>query len=253
MALSDMYSAATVAYPLDEASGNALDAIGSVDLTDRNTTGAGTGLFYANARDLELSANEGFTASDNAALSMGDIDFFVVMWFNPESSQLQWLVSKGDTGTSANLEYSLDVQASNKPRFLVGSGSSSTTITWTGAAASNGSWNLAIGYHDSVNNLIGISLNGGAFETASCTHGSHDNANAFCVGDLTMSPLLPFDGLLQDCVIGKNYVPTDSDASALWNSGAGVAFANWAGGGGGPAFTGLIGGGVGAGSYVIGA
>lgn len=234
MALSDMKTAAVAWYPLDEASGNAIDGIGAVDLTERATVGVGTGKFYGNARDFESGDGDGFTVADEATLSVADIDFFIVAWVNPESfTSTRWIIAKGDTGTTANLPYSVDIQTSGKPRIIVGNGAGSSTIyTWTGTALSTGAWGLVIMYHDAANNLIGVSVNGAAFETAACSHGSF-NDTAHCVlGDLTTGALLPFDGLMQDVVLGKNYIPTDSDAAALWDSGTGVAFDDWDAGGG---------------------
>ncbi len=40
MSLAAAKPFASVAYPLDEASGNGIDAVGAVDLTDNNTVGA---------------------------------------------------------------------------------------------------------------------------------------------------------------------------------------------------------------------
>ena len=61
-------------YLMDEASGNAIDLIGALDLTDNGSVGAGTGFSDAgasfdNSRDF-IPSNDYFSHADNAAFDL---------------------------------------------------------------------------------------------------------------------------------------------------------------------------------------
>src|SRR5690348_11404000 len=61
-------------WKLDEASGSRADSAGANTLTDNNTVAGLAGLI-SNAGDFERDNSESLSIADNAALSMGDIDF----------------------------------------------------------------------------------------------------------------------------------------------------------------------------------
>ena len=71
-------------WEMDEASGDAIDAHGSNDLTDTNTVAAAAGKING-ARDFETGNSECFLLADNTDLSMGDIDFSITAWVQLES------------------------------------------------------------------------------------------------------------------------------------------------------------------------
>lgn len=235
MALADAKAAASVAYLLDEASGIALDAVGSIDLIDNNTVGAAGGMFDG-ARDYEQSAGEYHSHSDDAALSVADVDAFWIVWLNAESlSNFPTIFSKGLAGQTTR-EYTLwvDTDDSNKGAFSLGNGTNVTTVKTTGALSTS-VWHLLIGRHDATSNEIGISIDGGAFVTTAHSGGGFDGTGEFQLGASAAQSIF-WDGLLDEFVLGKGYLFTDADASALWNGGTGVAFADWDAG---EAFTGL--------------
>ncbi len=72
-------------YKMDESSGNAIDAIGSNDLTDNNTVGTATGQ-VGTGRDFEDTNTEGFSITDASQTGLDLIDDFTIMlWQNPET------------------------------------------------------------------------------------------------------------------------------------------------------------------------
>lgn len=230
MALSDAAAAATAAYPLDEASGSAIDAVASLDMTETGGTIDSAAGLMGNARDFELADTELFEVADDAAVSMADIDFTIIAWVKPESvGTTNWIVSKGD---GDDLEYGVKIGNSNRFVLWVSSANGFANLTEVSnvayGAAQTGVWHLVVAEHDSVNNLLKISVNGNAFETAAYSAGSYNSAAPFGIGGYSAFSEY-FDGLIQQVVILKNYLLSDDEVDELWNSGAGVPFADWAG------------------------
>lgn len=85
MALADAVSSAVAHWNLNESSGTRVDSVGSNDLTDNNTVGVDTGKF-GNAAYFDILNSEYLSINDNAALSMGDVDFMLRAWIKLEST-----------------------------------------------------------------------------------------------------------------------------------------------------------------------
>lgn len=234
MSLATAKSFATAAYLFNEASGNALDSVGSNDLTDHNSVGTGTGLL-GNARDFESSSAQFFDHADAAALSgPGDDDFTICLYINPESqADGNALVSKWPGG--GNSEYLLRWVNSGGIRlqwFCSADGSAAdNVIASTFGALSNGTWHSVVAVQDSVNNEIRLYVNG-TKDSTSHAGGVFNGTGSFFVADDGGGAR--FDGLMDELVIIKGYAFTDADATEHWNSGAGKSFTTWdaaAGGG----------------------
>jgi hypothetical protein len=85
-----------VAYwRLDEASGNATDTKGSSTLTDNNTVTSAAGKI-STSRQFTAANSEFLSIADNAALSTGNIDFWIGGWiYNDSLSGQRMIASKG--------------------------------------------------------------------------------------------------------------------------------------------------------------
>lgn len=224
MALSDAKPFAAAAYPLDEASGNAIDAVGALDLTDNNTVGSATGLIDG-ARDFERANAESFSHADDAAFSVGDIDWTICGYFNAESfTDGMGLVSK--FGAAGNREYMVRFTAGPVAQgFVSADGTATTSVSAsTFGNLSTATWYAFAFVHDSVANEIRIYINGTKNSTAHAG-GVFDGTATFRVGDEGGGDR--FDGLIDELVIVKGYAFTDADATEHYNGGAGVAFADW--------------------------
>src|SRR5688572_575838 len=176
MSLAAAKAAATANWPLDEASGNAIDSVGANDGTETSgTIGSASGVF-GNARDFEAGDTEWFAVADHADISMGNIDFCIVFWAKPETvdSNLRYAVCKGDSATATQIPYGVAIEA-NRFRLLVGDGGSNFTVVYQSGTISAGNTYLVVAKHDSVNNVVGVSINGGAYNEAPCTHGSFND------------------------------------------------------------------------------
>lgn len=232
MALADAVPYAVAHWALDESSGTRVDSIGSNDLTDNNTVGVGTGLF-GNCADFERDDSEYLSIADNAALSCGDVDFTFACWINPESSLRGRTIAGKGANASVNMEWRASGFGSfDRLSFAVGySGNNSRSVAQDGSIAT-GVWHLLVVWHDSVNNLIGISWDGAAATTTAHSDGVNDGVHTLCLGKGGSNDAGHMDGLMDDAVFLKGYVLSNTEIAELWNSGAGVAFADWAGGGG---------------------
>jgi hypothetical protein len=167
-------------WKLDEASGIAIPSYGTNTLTDNNTVTSAAGKVYATARQFVQANSESLSIADNAALSTGNVDFWFALWINPDDVNTgfhSW-VAKDD---NVNIDYNL---FSNNTQINLGvttaGGQKTATIN---AALSAATWAFLLGYHDAANDLVGISVNGGAFTTAA-TGGSapNDTSAIFTIG-----------------------------------------------------------------------
>lgn len=225
-------------WPLDEASGNAIDAHSTNDLTETGgTIGTGTGPDAGTARDCEADDTEYFEIADNADLSFGNEDFSFAIWYKPESEDAfgaRGLLSKGWAVGDGNAEYSLYHEgSSDRFKFTVRSDaiSTGTATADTLGAASTGTWYFLVAVHDSVNNLLKISGNGGAFDTTSFSTGCQDKSNAFRIGEAGSTSRYA-DGLFAYCGVWGRVLTSD-EVTELYNSGAGRDYDYITGGGGG--------------------
>lgn len=216
-------------WKLDEASGNALDAHGSNDLTETSgTIDAATGK-VGGARDFEVGDTEFFAHADNADLSTGDIDFTWSAWVRLESTGANRVVfAKWDF--TGQREYALFYNnAADRFEFDVssnGQGSGATAVRAdTLGAPSLATWYHLVGWHDSVNNQIGICANAGTADVAAHSTGVRDGSAGFALGSFlaTGAGDSHWDGLIDEVGFWKR-VLTSTERTALYNSGNGLAY-----------------------------
>lgn len=218
-------------WPMDESSGSALDSHGSNSLDDHGSTGTATGK-VGNARDLEADNFNYFSHADTADLSVGDIDFTVACWVNFESFDVLFpaLIAKSDPD-SAQYGYMV-LYNTTRNRFVIeasGTANGSTDQELdadTFGAASFATWYFVVAWHDSVNNQLGIAINGGTADVVSYTAGVFDSSARFTVGarDLVGDPGQRLDGLIDEVGFWKK-VLTSAERTWLYNSGNGRSYA----------------------------
>ncbi len=226
-------------YPLDEASGSGIDAhTGGLNLAEvSGSIGAASGL-VSGARDFEAGDSEALQL-DNAAFALTG-DFTIAGWVNAESLSTNTVAARW-LATGNQRCYSLDY-ASSRFRFLVTTnGASGTAAIATGntfGAASTGTWYFVAGWHDAVNDQLGVSVNAGTPDLVSHSAGVFNGTAPFNIGAVnSTAPSSGWDGLVDELgVWGKVLTPTE--LTWLYNSGAGRSYADIvaeAGGGAGPA------------------
>jgi Concanavalin A-like lectin/glucanases superfamily len=209
-------------WKLDESSGDALDAHGTNDLTDNNTVGSASGKING-ARDFEAANGEYFSRADNAGLSTGDIDFTFAAWVNAESlSGFPVVANKGWAGSGGGREWILYYRTdASRFRFAVENETAEVDANTLGAA-STGTWYHVVCWHDSVNNQIGIAVNGGSADTAAYSGGVTDAAGDFRIG-ASPTQSLYWDGLIDEAGFWKR-VLSSAERLVLYNGGSGLAY-----------------------------
>ena len=216
-------------WTLDEASGTRADSHGSNDLTDNNTVASAAGKI-SNAGDFEKANNEYLSHADNADLSFSGADPFTISaWVNLESNDgTMNVVAKfnaaGDTG-GYFLRYN---QGLNRFDFRVGAddGASGTNLGQVQAnnfgAPSTATWYFLVAWHDPVNDVLGISVNGTVNTNAHATN-VFDDAGSFCIGRLGDFNGQYWDGLIDEVGLW-NRVLTSDERAELYAGGSGLAY-----------------------------
>jgi hypothetical protein len=220
-----------VAYwQLDEASGNATDSVGSNTLTNNGSVGSATGK-VGTARDFGTGVStKFFRLADNADLSTGDIDFTFAAWVKPSALTKSYaaVLTKGD---GSSLEYQLIYRLSQSAFDWAVKDSANNVRATNFGAPSVGTWYHLVCWHDSVNNLIGISVNAGTPNTTSYSGGVTDTAYTFAIGTLGSyaDSSSTWDGLIDEVGFWKR-VLTSQERTDLYNGGSGLAFSSFGGG-----------------------
>jgi hypothetical protein len=207
-------------YPLEnlnDVSGNGLT------LTNNNAVTFTAGK-VVNAANFVAASHQWLSHADDALFRMGDIDFTIAAWVN--------LASKGaNTGQIAgkrftgNLEYYLRWNVSSD-RFNLevspdGANPSHIEATTFGSPSLS-TWYFVVAFHDSVNNLLGISVNNGTVDTTPYSTGVFAGTALFGIGCWTDFPNTSefWDGLIDEVAIYKRLL-APSEQTALYNNGFG--------------------------------
>lgn len=211
-------------WSLDETSGTRNDSHSTNNLSDNNTVGYNTGV-KSNAAAFARASSEYLSISDNAALSMGDIDFTIVAWvYLTDLTTSQIFVQKGSASDVNQREYSLLYNvASNRFRFLAGNSTTSGYINADNLGAPSGTtWYFLVGEHDATNNTLTISVNNGTANSASYTGGSFNSASAMTVGAMS-DGTYSVNGRIDEVAIYKRLLTAD-EIEWLYNSGSGRSY-----------------------------
>lgn len=214
-------------WSLDEASGNALDAHGSNPLTDVVGVSAGTGV-VAGARSY-VSASAYFTHADNADLSAGDTDFSFQAWVKLTDKLASRVILRKWDGGGTEYIFWYDFNVLTSDRFSLAVRSGGGTLTHVEAntlgSPSTGTWYLVHGWHDSVNNLIGISVNAGTADTNAHSAGVADTSAVFDMGHSEGTSNEDMVGLIDEAAMWRK-VLSSTERTWLYNAGAGRSYAD---------------------------
>lgn len=222
-ATADLPQTASVVarYLLDEASGNAIDEVGALDLTDTNTVTAGTGLAlpggtFDNARDFEAGNSEHFTHVDNAAFDLTGAFSFAV-WVNLESLATTRMVMAKDGG-AGNLSYFLTFSSANTIELRVSNdGTNAKTAAASGTFTTTGSFfHLGVVYQPSTRIEFYIDGASNATDTTSIPASIFNSTAGFKLGANGATAANFFDGLMQDAIIWKGVALSDAEVAELY-------------------------------------
>lgn len=201
--------------------------------TPRQISGA---QFWTSADSGALSGNAGsFVAASTQYLSQADAggtlrgrghaDFTIAGWvYLTDVAAAYGIVGHGSANTTAGMGYRLLFDNTTvKLIWLISDGTATTTVTHTTFGnLSAATWYFYVVQYDSANNLTGISINGGAFNTAAQTTGAQSEAGSFFIGN---RPGLgaPHNGRV-DATARWNRLLTAGEIATLYNFGRGVRY-----------------------------
>lgn len=157
----------------------------------------------------------------NASLQMGDNYLWIAAWVKPDSVTGQAGIVCKFTGGSR--EYALDRNNADA-RFFIGNGAGGTLGNVVILnALSVGTWTFLLAYHDPVNNLVGLSIDGGAFSTGATSGPGVSTSDAFTIG-LDASNSAYFGGAIACVGLWKpSAIPSAAQVTALYNAGVPLA------------------------------
>ena len=226
-----------VAYwPLNEAAGanNALDLhTNGLTLTQVSSPGSAAGIVYAGARTFDGTADY-FTRHSEALLQMGDVDFTFAAWVYFADDAGQLIVAKGRVDSGLE-ECSLQYSTTRRAIFEIGnpSGQYDNVTANTYGVIAVLQWHFIMVFHDAANSIIGVSVDG-VLDTKNTIRNPGVNTNPFRVGQQSPTTLSGYyaNGRIGPVAMWKSAAGAGGalDAakrSALWNAGAGLAYADF--------------------------
>lgn len=224
--VSALLTSLTGYWTMDETSGNALDILGVTTLTDHNSVGTAAGK-VGTARQFNVANTRYFDAADNAAMSVGDLDFTFAVWVYIDSKGANRnILSKGTTFAANTTEYFLEfTNSSDRFRFIIGD----TTNTLSSIAVANNlgspslaTWYFIVAWHDSVGNTVNIQVNDGTVNSVG-TSGRFppDTTGSFTVGRL--NGVQHWDGRIDELGFWKRAL-TAAERTSLYNAGSGRSY-----------------------------
>lgn len=174
------------------------------------------------AAKFTLANNEYLNLADNSSVSMGDIDFTIAAWvyFDTEAAVPGVM---GKWGSSGGFEYLIYYYNDRFYLNVSNDGTTNTALTSNafGALVPN-TWYYVMGWHDSVNNQIGISVNGVA-NTAAFSTGVFDGPTEFRIGSYAQGTTNHIDGRIDNAAVWKRML-TSQERTDLYNSGRGLNY-----------------------------
>ncbi len=219
---SDLFLNSVGYWAKDEESGTRFDSRNSNDLTDVNTVGFAAGK-QSNAADFNAGFSETLSIAENASMALGDIDFAFAAWVYPHAINNTPIFGQiVNDGAVATIPFDLHTRAAagNVWALIVGNGATGALLSAGPLSVDTNTWQYNIAWHDATANTINITKNNGAVQNAAYSGGSYAGGVPFYFGS-NRGVTDFYDGLIDEAILWKNYIPTSADRTWLYNSGAG--------------------------------
>lgn len=209
-------------YKLDEASGTRADSKGTNHLTDVNTVGQASGQLN-DAASFVAASSEELTIASNASLELGaDSSLLISAWVylsNPTALVVNGVLAKG---SGVVREYELAYVFGFAYQFAIyDSTGTQQTLSHTYTPSAN-TWHFVCAWHDAVANTINLSVDNGT-PTSQAHAGTWNATNTLHIGANTAGQYM--DGRIDEVGLWIGTIPSVSERTALYASGAGKAFA----------------------------
>lgn len=211
-------------WNLDEASLNRFDSFGYNNLQDVNTVTSTTGK-VGTAAQFASANSEVLSSIDSAAFSQGDTDFSVVAWINITTTTASDWDIVSQYGAAGNRSWMIYYSGSTNRLIFIysnnGTAASSVSANNFGAP-STATWMMVYAYHDSVGNVVGISINNGSANTTSHTTGGFNSTYSLDFGSGNGRTVF-YNGLLDEVGLWRK-VLTSQEITDLYNGGTGQTY-----------------------------
>ena len=192
------------------------------NLTDNNTVPSAAGKI-SNCASLDAANLEFLSRASNASLQAGDISFTFAAWVQSSTFTIgETVLGKGPV--AGNGPYKLfTVALTPRLNFSVFDGSSVGSVTAnTFGDMSINTWYFVVGWHDSVANQLGISINATTADTQAWTTGTNVETNGFSIGKFGEATEY-WTGLIDEVGFWKR-VLSAAEITSLYNAGAGRTY-----------------------------
>ena len=184
------------------------------------------GVKSGNSAQLIAANSEYISIADNAALSMGDIDFTVAGWFYFDIlTGTIALLGKEDSGTIRELRVDY-FSTTDRFRFLIFDSSGNSV----GVATANNlgipaiqTWYFFVLWHNATANTVNIQINNGTVDSVATTGIPSDTTASFRLGAKDSIPVSFLTGRSHDVIIAKQ-IYTAAERTFLFNDNNGRAF-----------------------------
>lgn len=210
-------------WNMDETSGNRSDSSGNgTTLTDTNTVTSTLGKFR-NSGLFSAASSEYLTASDNSAVSTGDIDFTLSAWvyLNAGAGAANRTIIDKEQQSLSTGEYRLRYTASGTTFTfdIFDSGANNVgTVSATSTAVATQTWYFVTAWHDANANTVNIQVNNGTIHSSATTGAPTDTGARFGIGAEQWSFSGFWDGSIDDARMYKR-VLSATNRSQLYNWG----------------------------------
>lgn len=204
-------------WPLNEASGNALDlSDNAYNLTDTNTVAASSDGLMSSVRDFELANTEYFTVADASAPNLeiaGSQTWFAFVKPETASTAGHCFLGKSNATTYKLLQ----IQTNGISQAGVGfqlAGLTTNTIVISDVSLEAGKWYFVCGVYDSANSKLKVWVNGIKKEVTA-SGSATDTNGTFNLGRTGGTSPNYYDGLIQNaCVL--SVALTDNQVKKLF-------------------------------------
>lgn len=217
-----------VAYwQLEEASGNRADATGRGNtLAPTNTPGNAAGR-VSNAVQFVAASSQDLHATSNADMQIGDNTATIACWAYLDTKTVERTVLCKYGGAAANWEYGIRYNATNDRFEFLWAKDALLTIAIATASTfgspSLATWYFIVAQHDPATDLIKISVNNGAFNTAATSGGFNTSSINFTVGARGSGGGNFMDGRVDE--VGKwTRLLSAAEITSLYNGGNGTTY-----------------------------
>lgn len=185
------------------------------------------------AAQFTASSSQYLSISDNASLSIGDVDMWFAGWVLLDTTTPGMVMAGKWNAAGTNREWTLDYSVVTGNRFTftvrsVGDGSQTSVSANAFGAASASTWYFVLVWHDSSLNTINIKIDNGTINSAAHTLGIRDGTASFILGSYDGGASY-WNGRMDSVGFGKSPAVGISSlietiSSDLYNNGSGIVY-----------------------------